>query len=116
MISKPSGVLCIRYGIVKFQHNTQLFVGDARVEGLPGRWYEIEEVAEFSSSAIKSISKRGMSADVAVRNFPLKAEELQKRLKIKPGGLRRIIGATISSSDSTEKRMIFILKKPSHSN
>jgi len=116
MKSKPFGVLCSRYGLVKFHPNTHLFVGDAPVEGLPGRWYEIEEVAEFSSSAIKSISKRGMSADVAVRNFPLKAEEFQKRLKIKPGGLRRIIGATISASDSTEKRMIFILKKPSHSN
>ena len=59
MKSKPFGVLCTRYGLVKFHPNTHLFVGDAPVEGLPGRWYEIEEVAEFSSSAINRLAKGG---------------------------------------------------------
>lgn len=114
MKAQPFGILCGLYNMTKLHPNTHLFCCDAPVAGLPGKWYEIEFETEMSVSVLKTLGKQiGGKADVAVRNFPLKADELQKRLKLKPGGSCRLMGATVLESGNMEKRMLFVLKKAS---
>lgn len=111
MKAAPFASLCTLHHLIKLHPNTHLFYGPTPIPGLPGKWYEITGIADFSSSTLKALGKKIGSADVAVRNFPLRAEELQKRLKVKSGGLCRVIGATVLTSDNSEKRMLFVLNK-----
>lgn len=114
MKGAPWGILCHRFRLQKVNVNTHLFVATQPVADLPGTWYEIEDVVEFSSKHIKSFATRWPKADVAVRNFPLKAEELAKRLKVKPGGGYRVIGATLSGANRTasqKNQALLVLRK-----
>jgi uncharacterized protein involved in exopolysaccharide biosynthesis len=77
---------------------------------LPGRWLQINKIYHFASSTLKSIGAEIGSADVATRNFPLRAEDLQKRLKIKSGGNKRVIGTTVGSRDN-QQHLLFVLNK-----
>ena len=111
MKAQPFATLCGKYGLIKLHPNTNLFVCGKPAEELPGKWYEIEEVLPFSSSVIKTLGKRIPKADIAARNFPFKAEELQRRLKIKSGGNHRIIGTSIGEPRSPERPVLLVLKK-----
>lgn len=111
MKAKPFGILCANYQLEKLHPDTHLFISAMPVVGLPGKWYEIAEVYDFSSSTLKNIAKNIGSADVSVRNFPMKAEELQKRMKLKSGPRLRIMGATVKMPDNRDARKIFFLRK-----
>jgi hypothetical protein len=110
MKAHPFGLFCERYGLRKLHPNTNLFVGTDSIETLPGRWLQINKIYHFASSTLKSIGAEIGSADVATRNFPLRAEDLQKRLKIKSGGNKRVIGTTVGSSDN-QQHLLFVLNK-----
>lgn len=111
MKAQPFATLCQCHGLRKLHPNTNLFVNDIPVDGLPGKWHEIEEVLDFSSSVMKTLGKRIPKADVAARNFPFKAEELQRRMKIKSGGRHRIVGAATWEPRSPERHVLLVLRK-----
>lgn len=114
MKAAPFALLCSRFGLRKIHPNTNLFVADSVVEGLPGKWMEIVEVLPFASNVIKGFALRYGHADVAVRNFPLTAAQLGARLKIKPGGLLRVVGVTLRGSGRTasqQSQSLLILRK-----
>ena len=114
MKAAPFGLLCSRFGLRKIHPNTNLFVADSVVEGLPGKWMEIVEVLPFASNIIKSFASRYGRADVAVRNFPLTAAQLGAHLKIKPGGMLRVVGVTLRGSGRTasqQSQSLLILRK-----
>ena len=112
------GWLCDRYGAVMADRNTHLaFLAEAPNEKMPARMYGIVSVWPFSKDGIRqAIREIGDRAEVAVRNFPMKADELRKRLKIKDGGAgaadrrQRVYGATIAG-----KRLI-LLCRPTNNN
>lgn len=91
MKGAPFALLCERQGLKKLHRNTNLFVSERIVEDLPGRWYYIEDVAVMSSASLKELGRRVLRADVAVRNYPMRAEDLHKKLKMKAGGNHRLI-------------------------
>lgn len=111
MKAHPFATLCELYGLKKLHPNTNLFIADTPSYNLPGKWYEIEAVHDFASSVIKTLGKSITHADIAVRNFPFKAEGLQRRLKIKSGGRHRIIGATIGEPRFPERHVLLVLRK-----
>lgn len=63
-------------------------------ENFPGKIYRIERIEEFSSSNIKRLAKEGMEASVAVKNLPITASELSKRLKVRESSTCRLIATT----------------------
>ena len=107
MKAAPFSLLCARERLVKLAPNTHLYAAPSPAEHLPGRWQKIEEVIAFTSSAARDFGRRRMSADVAVRNFPMRAEQLAARLRVTPGGSRRITGATAADGS----RMLVISLK-----
>lgn len=64
----------------------------------PGKTYTVLRIEEFRSATIKSLSKDKISASVAVKNLPITAAELSKRLKVRESSTTRLLAATIFPS------------------
>lgn len=107
MKAAPYSLLSKRHALTKLHVNTHLYFADVPDNTLPGTWHEILEVLPFSSSMAKQMARKKMRADVAVRNFPLSAADLSRRLCISGGGELRIVGVTATDSN----RYLVILKK-----
>ncbi len=83
------------YDMPLLHNNTHLYTSDDRYNDFAGRCFRVEEVLEFSSSLVRRLHKRMPRAEVICRNFPMKADVLQKKLKIKAGGEQIILGTTL---------------------
>ena len=87
-----------QFQIQKLEKNTNLFTADELREDFPGRIFRIEAVHEFHPRKIAKELSHLESASIAVRNFPLSAEELRKTLKIKDGNVCYLFGCTLSGN------------------
>jgi hypothetical protein len=87
-----------RYGLSKMAPNTHLYLSEALVEDFPGRVWQIIE------SNIKDA--KHTNASILTRNYPLSAEQLRKKLKIKDSDTHTIIGARLG-----EKPTLFLAKR-----
>lgn len=77
-----------RFGLHKLDINTHLYVSDTLRTDFPGRiWYIQSPVTNHAP-----ISK----ANVLVRNYPLTAEQLKKKLKLQDGSNDFVIGCRIN--------------------
>lgn len=81
--------------IAKLAKNTNLFTSNELHENFPGRVFTIEAVHEFHPRKTAKELSHLESASIAVRNFPLTAEELRKTLKIKDGNACYLFGCTL---------------------
>src|SRR5258705_12341672 len=79
-----------RYGLPKLQINTHLYTSDQFNETFPGRIFKIDYLNPEAHN-LKSIFPEG-KANVFVRNYPLRPEQLKKKLKIGDGGEKYLIG------------------------
>lgn len=78
-----------RFGLQKLDVNTHLYVSDKFVEHFPGRVWKI--------SPLPSPKERVISqANVIVRNYPLTAEQLKKKLHLRDGGTAYVIGCRVN--------------------
>ena len=89
-----------RYGLKKAAQNTHLYVSKENqqntIESFPGRVFCVEEVTNRQSR--KRLA--GSHANVICRNYPLKADELRKQMKIQDGGDRYLIGFRIADKNT----------------
>ncbi|MBQ9677423.1 MAG: RsmD family RNA methyltransferase [Prevotella sp.] len=95
------------YGIQQLSANSHLFVSDHDIEDFPGRRFTIERMTSMNKQELKTAMAGIDRANVAVRNFPLTAEQLRKKLKIKDGGDVFIFGATLQEGS----HQLFICRK-----
>ena len=84
-----------QFQIAKLAKNTNLFTANELHEDFPGRIFRIEAVHEFHPRKTTKELSHLASASIAVRNFPLTAEELRKVLKIKDGNAGYLFGCTL---------------------
>ncbi|MDE6765941.1 MAG: SAM-dependent methyltransferase, partial [Duncaniella sp.] len=78
------------------------------VSAFPGKKMKIIEVIPFSKSAIKGFARSHPSVNVAVRNFPLTAPELARKLKVREGGDLMVHGATLADGS----RVLILTETP----
>ncbi len=95
MKMQPVKLLCQRYGAFKLHKNTHLYASQEMIGDFPGEPLRILEIRGFSRRALTEISKRYPRLEIAVRNFPVPAEELRKRMKAKEGRDTRLVAATL---------------------
>ena len=111
-------LLSQRYGLDKLHRNSHLYTSDELVSDFPGRIFEVVNVVPFDKKTKKTIwtldfedAKKGSAtfkkANVAVRNFPLSAEELKKNLGLQDGSDFYIFGSTMKG----EKKIVVLTKK-----
>lgn len=85
--------------------STALFISSSLYRDFPGRILKIEQV--LSSRDIKRM--KGEKFNVVTRNYPLKADELKKKLKVCDGGCQYIYAFRLGEVNS--KNIITICKK-----
>lgn len=73
-----------QYKINKLHPHSQLYTSEELVN-FPGRSFKIQEVIPFNKQNAKT-HLSNIKANVTMRNFPLKVEEIRKKWKIKDGG------------------------------
>ncbi len=88
------GACAARYEVQAVARNSHLFVSDTLIEQFPGRIFRIMAVSAMNKRELKTVLQDIKKANVAVRNFPLKADELRKRLKLADGGDIYLFGTT----------------------
>ena len=81
-----------RFGLQKLDVNTHLYTSETLVPDFPGRVWRIKE-APFQLSPKEARDKQ---ANVLVRNYPLTAEQLKKKLHLRDGGTAYIIGCRVA--------------------
>ena len=83
-----------RYAIRQVSRDSHLFVSPCEVPQFPGRGFAVEAVTTMNKKELKAALAGVGRANVAVRNFPLSADALKKKLKLRDGGDTYIFGTT----------------------
>lgn len=87
-----------RYGLCKMGVNTHLYLSKDHVAHFPGRVWKIIE------PNVKDV--KGINANVMTRNYPMTADQLRKKLKVKDSDTHTIIGARLE-----DKPTLFLCKR-----
>jgi len=74
-----------RFGLSKLDVNTHLYCSEQFIPNFPGRTFRVSDQRSVVSG----------QANVLTRNYPLTAEQLRKKLKVRDGGELYIIGCRI---------------------
>ena len=74
--------------------NSHLFVAPRETARFPGRQFQIEVVSSFNKRDLRTHLAGISQANIAVRNFPLSAADLRRRLKLKDGGSHYLFATT----------------------
>ena len=93
--------------MLKLSANTHLYTSPDKIDGFPGTCRRVINILPFSSSVLKTFARTYPHIDVAVRNFPMEADILRRKLKVKPAdecGLRLM--ATTVASDNERLMMV----------
>lgn len=92
-----------QFHLFKLHVNTHLYTSHQLVDNFPGRVFKIEITNPKENDLKKFFPER--KANVATRNYPLSADELKKKLKLKDGGELFLFGTT------SEKKILVIAKR-----
>ena len=83
--------------MTQLDNNSHLFVSDKEVPDFPGRGFVIERITSMNKRELKESLAGITQANIAVRNFPMSAEELRRRLKLRDGGDIYIFATTVEN-------------------
>lgn len=96
-----------RYPVRQVAPDSHLFLSPDEIGDFPGRRFHIEAVSSMNKKELRQALAEISQANIAVRNFPMTAEQLRKKLKLKDGGSLYIF-ATTAPDDSHQ---LFICRK-----
>lgn len=95
------------FPVSKLHVSSHLYTNSVLVENFPGRKFEVIETYGFSKRDIQTISHKYPNANITVRNFPLRPDEIRKKLKLKDGGSVYIFATTTNDN----RHILIICKK-----
>ena len=93
------GALCEAFGVEAIAENSHLFVSPDFIETFPGRKFHITAISSMNKKQLRKTLQGIDRANISVRNFPLTAEQLRQRLRLKDGGDTYIFGTTTREGD-----------------
>ena len=93
-----TALVASRHGLKPISNNSHLCVGKKLDNSFPGRIFSICGVATMNKRNLKALLQGMELANIAVRNFPLTADQLRKRLRLKDGGNDYLFGTTLADS------------------
>ena len=84
-------IVAQRFGLQKLDTNTHLYTSETLVPDFPGRVWKVKE-----PTPTRPKGKEIKQANVLVRNYPLTAEQLKKKLHLRDGGTAYVIGCRVA--------------------
>ncbi len=108
--------LCEQFGLVPVGPNSHLFVRNPDIaeppcvsvdKEFPGRVFQISAISSMNKRSLRQNLQGITQANISTRNFPLKPEELRRRLKLRDGGDTYLFGTTLTDGS----HVILICKK-----
>ena len=96
-----------RFGVEKLHVNSHLYTSDNLISDFPGRIFEVVGFAPFNKKVKKELLNDITEASVAIRNFPLSANELRKILNLKESDKNFVFGTTLMG----EKKVVILAQK-----
>lgn len=91
-----TALVASRHGLKPISNNSHLCVGKKLDNSFPGRIFSITGMATMNKRNLKALLQGMERANIAVRNFPLTADQLRKRLRLKDGGNDYLFGTTLA--------------------
>ena len=108
--------LCEQFGLAAVGPNSHLFVRNPDIaeppcvsvdKEFPGRVFQISAISSMNKRSLRQNLQGITQANISTRNFPLKPEELRRRLKLRDGGDTYLFGTTFTDGS----HVILICKK-----
>lgn len=96
-----------RFPVQQISQNSHLFLSSVEIEDFPGRRFQISSISSMNKQELRTALKEVERANISVRNFPLSADQLRKKLKLKDGGDVFIFATTMSNGE----HRLFICRK-----
>ena len=100
-----------RYACRPVSRDSHLFLSSEPIPSFPGRGFAIRAITTMNKRELKAALGGTGQANVSVRNFPMTADALRKKLKLKDGGDTYIFGTTTADS-----RHVLIICEKHHYN
>ena len=97
--------VAVHYGLEKLHPHTHLYTSDIQLEGFPGRCFQVAKVLSVKDAL--QLKNEMPKANVSVRNFPLSADELRKKLKLADGGEVYLYGTTLEK----DSKVVILCRK-----
>ena len=97
--------LCEQFGLAAVGPNSHLFVRNPDIleppcmsvdKEFPGRVFHISAISSMNKRSLRQNLQGITQANISTRNFPLKPEELRRRLKLRDGGDTYLFGTTLT--------------------
>ncbi len=96
-----------RFPVQQLGPNSHLFLSASEIADFPGRAFLIESVSSMNKQELRKNLETLSQANISVRNFPMTAEQLRMKLKLKDGGDVYIFATTVQAS----QHKLFICRK-----
>jgi hypothetical protein len=88
-------VLAKRLNVEKLHPNSHLYTSDTPITDFPGKIFRVSSYSTFNKKDLHKFLGGMKKANISVRNFPMAATELHKRLKLTDGGNEFIFATTL---------------------
>lgn len=99
--------LAQRYQVNPVSTNSHLFLSSVEIGDFPGRAFRISSISTMNKKEMKQHLDGLSQANISVRNFPLSADQLRKKLKLKDGGDVYIFATSVQNGE----HKLFICRK-----
>lgn len=96
-----------RFAVKQVSANSHLFLSSVEIGDFPGRRFSVLSVSSMNKKELSASLSTVERANIAVRNFPLTAEQLRRKLKMKDGGDVFIFATTLAKG----AHRLFICRK-----
>lgn len=83
------------FGVPQVGADAHLFLSDAPVADFPGRQFHILQTTSMNKRELRQAFQGVSQANIAVRHFPMTADALRRRLKLKDGGSLYVFATTV---------------------
>ena len=88
-----------RFGLDKLHINSHLYCSSNLIPDFPGRIFRMEKVWGNSKNELRELAQKIPKANISTRNYPISADELRKKLKIKDGGDIYLFASTAANEN-----------------
>lgn len=96
-----------RFAVQQIAPNSHLFLSPDEIGDFPGRCFQVLSISSMNRQELRTALRETGRANVSVRNFPMSADQLRQKLKLKDGGDTYIFATTTADRE----HRLFICRK-----